>query len=109
MNEKLFAQLTAMANINLSKAALPGAIIIKDASSENAPVDTGFLRDSHDTAEIEGGAEIQVNADYAGFVEFGTSKMAPQPFLRPAIDDNADAVTIAIAADINKQVKELIK
>lgn len=30
-------------------------------------------------------AGIEVGMFYAGFVEFGTSKMAPQPYIRPAL------------------------
>lgn len=50
-----------------------------------APVDTGRLRDSiryeveDTTARCGPGREVE----YAMFVEFGTSKMAAQPFVRP--------------------------
>lgn len=51
-----------------------------------APVDTGALRDS---IRMSGGRDYRrVTADirYAIFVEFGTSVMAPQPFMWPAAD-----------------------
>lgn len=58
-----------------------------------APVDTGRLRDS---IGLEGGGgearasslasvSVVARAPYAGFVEFGTSRMGPQPFMRPAV------------------------
>src|SRR5690606_40047230 len=53
-----------------------------------APVDTGRLRDSirHEvqgpTVRFGPGDEI----DYAAFVEFGTSKMAAQPYVRPTVE-----------------------
>jgi HK97 gp10 family phage protein len=55
------------------------------------PVDTGLLQSSIEMfvghSEM-GRLEVQVGSSvrYAGFVEFGTSKMAAQPYLRPALD-----------------------
>jgi HK97 gp10 family phage protein len=57
------------------------------------------------------------SAYYWHFVEFGTSRMAAQPFLRPAIEDNRDAVVgsyrdrasrivDAIAAKLRRQYGE---
>lgn len=60
--------------------------IVNDAQA-NAPVDTGFLRDS---IEISGESETSVTvtsgAEYSVFVEYGTSKMSAQPFFEPAIE-----------------------
>lgn len=64
----------------LAETILEGAIA-------NAPVDTGALRDSIVRVEEgEGQISIEVGAEYAAYVEHGTSRMAPQPFLQPAID-----------------------
>ena len=49
-----------------------------------APVDTGNLRNSI-TSDVRGlTAEIGPSAEYAAHVEFGTSRMAPQPYMGPA-------------------------
>lgn len=61
-------------------------LIIKE-SQRIVPVDTGRLRDSikifsASAAEVKGGTEVE----YAGFVEFGTSRQRSQPYMRPAID-----------------------
>jgi len=57
------------------------------------PVDTGALRASiriSDTSEAVNlglaGSTVEAGQPYAGFVEYGTSRMAPQPFMRPAMD-----------------------
>ena len=57
------------------------------------PVDTGALRASiriSSTTEAANlglsGATVEVGQPYASFVEYGTSRMAPQPFMRPAVD-----------------------
>ena len=55
---------------------------------ERAPVDTGYLRASIFTREgAQGSAwwgEVEAGAEYAAYVEHGTSRARPQPFLRPA-------------------------
>ena len=51
------------------------------------PVDTGNLRESI-SYELDTplSGEVGPEANYGGFVEFGTSRQAPQPFLHPAAD-----------------------
>lgn len=59
-----------------------------------SPVDTGNLRSSISTSFEGDGrfavliAEIGPTADYARFVEEGTSVNAPQAFMGPALDRN---------------------
>lgn len=38
------------------------------------------------------------------FVELGTSKMAAHPYLRPALDTNAEQVVDLLAAELRKQI-----
>lgn len=67
--------------------------VAKDTAAvakEKAPVDTGELRDSIYAKDItsdpmQPAAEIHADADHASFVNWGTSKMAPQPFMTEAI------------------------
>lgn len=55
---------------------------IADRARFLCPVKTGNLR-----SKIEARSDsVEVNADYAGVVEFGTAKRAAQPFVRPAIE-----------------------
>ena len=56
-----------------------------------APVDTGNLRSSITTAVQGDGlrAAVVATASYSVFVESGTSRAAPQPFMGPATDRNA--------------------
>jgi HK97 gp10 family phage protein len=57
---------------------------IEEDAKSMVPVDTGALRDSITTTQ--GVLEATVGSDlpYAASVEYGTSKMAAQPFLTPA-------------------------
>ena len=52
-----------------------------------APVKTGFLRNSIQT-EMTGEMEATIGpaAEYAIFIELGTSRRAARPFLSPAIE-----------------------
>ena len=78
---------------------------IRDDAKDLAPVDTGSLRKSI-RVEKEGELQVSVIAgdsgvinprtgrevDYAGFVEFGTSRMSPQPYMQPALKKNRDEI-----------------
>lgn len=66
------------------------------------PVDTGNLRNSISTtitgsgSATEIGAEIGPTANYGDYVETGTSRMRPQPYMGPAMDRNVPAWVAAI-------------
>lgn len=53
-------------------------------------VKTGKLKDSitHETDRNNLSVEIGTSVEYAEFVEFGTVKMGPRPFLRRALYEN---------------------
>lgn len=50
------------------------------------PVDTGNLKNSIGVDFEHLGFEAGPTAEYGGFVERGTSRMSPQPYMRPAFD-----------------------
>lgn len=54
------------------------------------PVDTGRLRNSISHARDDEAAYIGTNVEYAPYVELGTSRMKPRPFLTPAAQDHAE-------------------
>lgn len=69
---------------------------VQNAARELAPVDTGRLRSSIRMISGEDAdgfyVEVGTNVEYAVFVEYGTTRAAAQPFLRPAL---AEAVGYA--------------
>ncbi len=68
-------------------------------AKRNAPVDTGRLRASITTSRLGPlEAEIGPEASHGVWVEGGTSRMSPQPFLYPA----ADAVEPTFAAALQR-------
>jgi len=77
------------------------AQIVLDVAQANCPVDTGNLRDSAFMQALVGDVSFGFSAEYASYVEFGTYKMAAQPFLRPAIDGTMGAVEQALRDYLN--------
>ena len=87
-------------NLNIDMAAImaaAGEAVAGDARSL-CPVDTGRLRGSISVNADGSKAVVCANTDYAAYVEFGTSKMAAQPFMVPAALNAADAIATAAAA-----------
>lgn len=84
----------------MRKGMRQGANVVRDEAKARAPKDTGNLKKSIRTRERreEGGwmryaIEVRRRAFYGRFLEFGTSKMAAKPFLRPAAENKtAEAV-----------------
>ena len=92
---------------NAKRGGLEAASLIVEADATlRAPVDTGNLRSSitHRVVSDEE-AHIGTNVDYAPWVESGTHKMAAQPFLRPALDNNKARIERMIGDVIRKALK----
>lgn len=65
--------------------------VYNQPESKSGYVRTGRLRNSiTNVVEMaEQAVYIGTNVEYAAFVELGTSRMAPRPYLRPAIENHA--------------------
>ena len=78
---------------------------IRDDAKGFVPVDTGALRKSI-RIEKKGKLKVSIIAggggiinprsgrevDYAGYVEFGTRRASPQPYMQPALEKNKDEI-----------------
>jgi len=81
---------------------------------DNPPApDTGNLRESiryeihNEKKEVYGIiGSTQKDPDYATYTEYGTSKMAPRPWLRPAMRKNNDWIRRSIAKAVADTFKE---
>ena len=65
-------------------------LAITSSAAQNAPVDTGALRNSITSESMMTGEmmfTVSDGVEYGVFVEFGTSRQAAQPFMVPAIED----------------------
>jgi len=71
----------------LDAAVDSGAKLVWDTATTLCPVRTGRLKNSiHILKQKELERIIRADTEYAIFVEFGTSRMAAQPFIRPALE-----------------------
>lgn len=78
-----------------------GARIVETHAKLLVPVDTGFLRSRITVDEVTPQeAIIGPHTDYAEHVEFGTSRMAAQPYMRPALDEHEGEIVQAVAATV---------
>jgi HK97 gp10 family phage protein len=59
-------------------------------AKELCPVDTGRLRDSITYSVDDDAVYLGSDVEYAPYVEFGTYKQKPQPFMGPAMQDHLD-------------------
>lgn len=74
-----------------------GARIVETHSKLACPVDTGFLRNSIQVDAVTPlEAIVAPHTDYAEHVEFGTERMAAQPYMRPALDEHEGEILGAV-------------
>src|SRR5262245_28885365 len=74
-----------------------------------APVDTGYLRSSISGNATNDGGEFRATAEYATFVDQGTSKMSAQPFFTPVIEKIESESAGQISAVLQTQVDRAFK
>lgn len=86
---------------------------IADDAGRLAPERTGRLSESIEIKRLEitkdkiriGVGPVGEDVFYWYFVEYGTAKMSAQPYLRPAFDENKDAVKREIIKEINNIIQ----
>jgi HK97 gp10 family phage protein len=84
-------------------AVRAGLAVLENGVKRRAPVGkTHELRESiHPTEPETHGSVVSgsvvVDSDHAAAVEFGTSRQAAEPFVRPAADEDGEAAARAVA------------
>ncbi len=106
---KLTAQLNAIGLAFTVDDLAEGALVIAQQAENNCPVDTGYLRSTVFVKEEGDDVLIGFDAPYASYVEFGTYKMAAQPFLRPALDNAEAAALSAIVDSVQSHFRDITK
>ena len=89
-----FGGMASMAPRHVGNLVIGTAALIQRDARRNTPVDTGFLRSSitrESRRSVTGAvSEVGPEANYGAYVENGTSRMAPQPYLLPAALQHED-------------------
>jgi HK97 gp10 family phage protein len=85
------------------KALEAGAEIIQEEVITNVPERTGNLKDNIKVTEVKD-SKIEVHtgkAYYGLFLEYGTSKMQPKPFMEPSFHN--------VKAEVENKMAEVIR
>ena len=108
--DELQKQFVEIENMDWVSAEKDFMGVIKDEAVRLVPVDTGALQ-STIRVEVNGDVVTLVaggdGVDYETYVEFGTIKMAAQPYMRPAIDSKQKEGLKAAAENLNKQMERI--
>lgn len=76
----------ARAERAVPRAVAIGTTLLEGLVAAQAPVDTGFLKNSV-RGEASGSiGVVRVGAEYGAYVNYGTRRMAPNPFFDRALD-----------------------
>lgn len=106
VQEILFEELGEITDLPI-EALGAGAQVIFYYSQQLCPVDTGYLKSTGYIRVNGNDVEVGYEADYASYVEFGTYKMAAQPYLRPAIDEHQAEIVHEVAAVVQDYIAEI--
>ena len=76
---------------------------MQQRAQKHVTVDTGTLKRSITLEITDGGmaAEVETHTEYAAYVEYGTRKMAAQPYMKPAFEEQSK--------QFEKDMKGLVK
>lgn len=102
----------------LRKAVRQGAKILKEETEKEAPKKTGALAGSVkiktrfkksviSAQTVIGEGAFKGETWYAAAIEFGTSKMAPNPFMQRAFDAKKDEVARVTEAAIKQGIEDI--
>lgn len=100
----------------MTYALVAGAEVVREGAKRLAPVgETGALaegfRTEVDTGEEKGTVKMgpRIKTFYGYFLELGTSKMSPKPFMRPAVESKSQEALEAIAATLKRGLEMLAR
>jgi len=52
---------------------------------------------------------VESNADYSAYLEYGTSKMQPRPYMLPAFEKSKKPITTVVFNRVKRKIEELVK
>ncbi|WP_210251307.1 HK97-gp10 family putative phage morphogenesis protein [Aureimonas psammosilenae] len=91
------------AALSITEGSVTGKNHVPSAPGQPPNADTRQLDKSIDTLPVQDHeVEVVATAPYAKHLEYGTSKMEPRPFMRPALAKNEQKARDLIAKAVNK-------
>lgn len=100
LSQALFAGGEAVqveAQLSITRDAVSGKNHVPSAPGQPPNNDTGVLAGNIETVAVRPLlVRVKSKAPYASALEFGTSKMAARPYMKPALQKKKDAVTAAV-------------
>lgn len=102
-------QIEISAERSITRGAASGKRHVASAPGEAPNNDTSHLRNNIETKIVstkrDPAVDVQSNAEYSAALEFGTEKMLPRPFMKPAADKFRDKVPEGIVASVNTALR----
>lgn len=98
------------AQISITRGAVSGKNHVPSKPNEPPNEDSGVLGNGIETTLVRSTGDVIVevssNAPYASYLEFGTSRMAARPYLRPARDKMRPEIEALFAKAVSKLAGE---
>lgn len=94
-----FAKIAAELAPKVTKAVVATALQVESQAKETVPVLTGNLRRSLSVQPLDPfHVLVGTDVEYAPYVEYGTHRMAAQPYLTPAVELARPVFTARLSA-----------
>lgn len=96
------------AQLSITQGAVSGKNHVPSKPGEPPNQDTGRLGDNIETVQ-KGPLLVEVSSNarpYAAYMEFGTSKVAARPYLRPARDKKRAEVVALVERAVSQAVRQ---
>lgn len=96
------------AEISITAGSISGKDHVPSLPGQPPNADTRHLDTNIETyiqSRYPPTVHVESRAEYSAALEYGTSKMAERPFMRPALQKNSKEVGRAVASAVRKSIK----
>ena len=108
--DKFQRQLEKLGKINHKRSLLAGAYKLQELSMQqkDLPVDTGFMRNSHNSDYYGLGSALFVNAEYAIYQHEGTKYIKARRWITKSIDSDGKQILQAVRDQEQEEIKGVV-
>ena len=79
---------------------------IAEEAIQRSPNESGQMDEETSVVRTENGAAVEWDADHTAAVEYGTSKMDAQPFIRPTVEEIGPAATTDACRRAGRRIEQ---